>query len=208
MTNPVSPGNFIHWREMNHSFTDLPAASSSFNFTLTGAGDPVEVPGQLVSGQFFSVLGVKPLLGRLLTTDDDRPNNHVAVISDRLWARRFNRDPRVLEGPVDFAGDPFTIVGILPADFTTPRSRKADGRGREPAGAGHVPASSWWKSSWRPEVSRFRQHSQSRGASPSQRFGEARRSLRRRRPTPAATRRFANARAWLATTAHFQHGSV
>jgi putative ABC transport system permease protein len=118
VTNPVSPGNFIHWREMNHSFTDLAAVTPTFNFTLTGAGDPVEVPGQLVSGQLFSVMGVKPLLGRLLTPADDRPNNHVAVISERLWARRFNRDPRVLEQPVDFAGDPFTIVGILPAEFS------------------------------------------------------------------------------------------
>jgi putative ABC transport system permease protein len=118
ITNPVSPGNFLHWREMNHSFTDLAAVSGSFNFTLTGAGDPVEVPGQLVSGQFFSVLGVRPLLGRLLTIADDRPNNHVAVISERLWSRRFNRDPGVLERPVNFAGDPFTIAGILPAEFS------------------------------------------------------------------------------------------
>src|SRR6187200_601472 len=91
VTNPVSPGNFMHWRDLNHSFADLAAVTPTFNFTLTGAGEPVEVPGQLVSGQLFSLMGVKPLLGRLLTQADDRPNNHVAVISERLWARRFNR---------------------------------------------------------------------------------------------------------------------
>jgi putative ABC transport system permease protein len=115
--NPVSPGNFIHWREMNHSFVDLAAVSPSFNFTLTEGGDPVEIPGQLVSGQFLSLIGVKPVLGRLLTPADDLPDNHVAVISERLWSRRFNRDARVLDRPVDFGGTPFTIVGIVPADF-------------------------------------------------------------------------------------------
>jgi hypothetical protein len=118
VTNPASPGNFIHWREMNHSFTDLAAVSSSINLTLTDGGEPVQVPAQFVSGQFFSVLTLKPILGRPLTIADDRPDNRVAVISERLWSRRFNRDPRVLERPVDFAGDPFTIVGILPAEFS------------------------------------------------------------------------------------------
>src|SRR4051794_31202940 len=52
-SNPVSPGNFLHWREMNHTFVDLAAVSPGFNFTLTGYGDPVEIPGQVVSPQFF-----------------------------------------------------------------------------------------------------------------------------------------------------------
>ena len=117
VTNPVSPGNFIHWREMNRSFVDLAAVTPTFNFTLTGAGDPVEVPGQLVSGQFFSLLGVQAALGRMLTIADDHPGSRVAVISDRLWSRRFNRDPRVLERPVSFAGEPYAVVGILPPDF-------------------------------------------------------------------------------------------
>jgi putative ABC transport system permease protein len=118
VTNPVSPGNFIHWREMNHSFIDLAAVSPSFNFTLTDGGEPEEIPGQLVSGQFFAVLGVKPVFGRLVTVDDDRPNNHVAAISESLWARRFNRDPGILNRAVDFGGEPFTIVGIVPDRFT------------------------------------------------------------------------------------------
>jgi putative ABC transport system permease protein len=98
VTNPVSPGNFIHWREMNHSFTDLAAVSPSFNFTLTGAGDPVEVPGQLVSGQFFTLAGVKPILGRVLTPADDHPDNHVAVISERLWVASERAPLRRLTG--------------------------------------------------------------------------------------------------------------
>ena len=118
MTNPVSPANFLHWRELNHTFTELAAVTPSFDFTLTGAGDPVEIPGVLVSGQFFDVLGVRASAGRMLTATDDRPGNRVVVISDRLWLRRFNRDPSVLERPVALAGEPYTVIGVAPAEFS------------------------------------------------------------------------------------------
>ena len=88
VTNPVSPGNYLHWRELNHSFDDLAAVTPAFNFTLTGAGEPVEVPGQLVTGQFFPIIGIQPVIGRLLTVADDQPRARVAVISERLWTRR------------------------------------------------------------------------------------------------------------------------
>ena len=62
--NVTSPGNFIHWRELNRSFADLAAVSLTFRATLTGAGDPVELPQQLVTGNLLRVLGVRPALGR------------------------------------------------------------------------------------------------------------------------------------------------
>ena len=117
VTNPVSPGNYLHWRELNHSFDDLAAVTPAFNFTLTGAGEPVEVPGQLVTGQFFPIIGIQPVIGRLLTLADDQPRARVAVISERLWARRFNRDPGVLSRPITFAGEPYSVVGIVPSTF-------------------------------------------------------------------------------------------
>ena len=81
-----------------------------------------------MSGQFFPLLGVQPALGRLLTIADDHPGSRVAVISDRLWMRRFNRDPRVLERPVSFAGEPYTVVGILQPDFSISMERWTCGR--------------------------------------------------------------------------------
>src|SRR5688572_6310403 len=53
--NVVSPGNFIHWREMNRVFEDLAGVSMAFNATLTGRGDPVEIPFQYVTPEFFPV---------------------------------------------------------------------------------------------------------------------------------------------------------
>ena len=65
--NVVSPGNFIHWREMQRSFEDLAAVGMTFKTTITGDGEPEEVPLQLVSASFFPLLGVPPSLGRAFT---------------------------------------------------------------------------------------------------------------------------------------------
>jgi putative ABC transport system permease protein len=117
-TNVVSPGNFIHWREMNRSFEELGAVSQTFRITLTGSGEPHEYPAQFVSAGFFSVLGVKPILGRALSVEEDRPQSRVAVISERLWRGAFNADPAILSRPVVMNGLPNTIVGVMPATFS------------------------------------------------------------------------------------------
>src|SRR5262245_48389017 len=82
--NVVSPGNFIHWREMNQVFQDIAAVGMTFNVTLTGDGDPEELPMQFVSAQFFPIVGVQPAMGRWFAMDEDRPRSRLAVISDRL----------------------------------------------------------------------------------------------------------------------------
>src|SRR5687767_3230829 len=71
--NVTSPGNFIHWRELNQSFKELSAISMTFRTTLTGAGDAVELPVQFISGTLFGVLGVKPALGRDFHPQEDAP---------------------------------------------------------------------------------------------------------------------------------------
>ena len=69
---------------------------------------------------YFDMLGVRAAHGRVFTPDDDRtPNAHpVVVISDRLWRAHFNADPRTLGRVTYLNGNPFTIIGILPATFT------------------------------------------------------------------------------------------
>jgi len=87
-------------------------------FTLTGTGEPVRVNGQLVSSEFFPLLGVAPLLGRTISERDDRPNAPpVAVISYELWQRRFARDPNTIGRVVQFSARSVEIIGIMPAGF-------------------------------------------------------------------------------------------
>jgi putative ABC transport system permease protein len=117
--NVVSPGNYIHWREMNQVFEDIAAvAGVTLNLTLTGVGEPVEVPFQYVTANVFPILGVQPALGRPFTPEEDRPGARVVVVSDRFWRSRLDADPGVLSRAVTLQGESYTIVGVMPAGFS------------------------------------------------------------------------------------------
>ena len=116
--NVVSPGNFLHWREMNQVFQDISAVGMTFNVTLTGDGEPEELPMQLVSAQFFPIVGVQPAIGRWLLPEEDRPRSRVAVISDRLWRRRFGADAGILQRAITIQSVPYTVVGVMPPGFS------------------------------------------------------------------------------------------
>ena len=117
-TNVTSPGNFIHWRELNQSFKELSAISMTFRTTLTGAGDAVELPVQFISGTLFGVLGVKPALGRDFTPQEDAPNVAAVAISDRLWRQRFGADPNIINRTIMLNGRPNPVVGVMPPGFS------------------------------------------------------------------------------------------
>ena len=116
--NVVSPGNFIHWREMNQVFDDVSAVGMTFNVTLTGYGDPVEVPFQYVSAGFFPIVGVQPAVGRAFTTEEDKPRSRVVVISDRFWKTRLQSDPAVLTKAITLQGERFSVLGVMPPGFS------------------------------------------------------------------------------------------
>jgi len=116
-TNVVSPGNFIHWRELNQSFKDLAAVSMTFRTTLTGAGDPTELPVQYISGTLFGILGVRPAIGRDFTPQEDAPGVGAVAISDRLWRNRFGSDPSIVNKTITLDGRPNLVVGVMAPDF-------------------------------------------------------------------------------------------
>ncbi len=98
---------------------DLAAYSNvRLNVSIGGALEPT-IEGQLVTGEYFPLLGVRPALGRLLGPDDNRvPMGHpVVVLSDRYWKRRFDGDPSVVGRPIVLSGVSFTIVGVAPPEF-------------------------------------------------------------------------------------------
>jgi len=84
---------------------------------------PEQVSGGLVTASFFRVIGLSPQLGRAFTDDEDRVGGPlVCVISDKLWTRVFNRDPKVLGKAVNFGNQPYTIVGVMPPQMFSPRT--------------------------------------------------------------------------------------
>ena len=119
----VSYRNYEHWRETSRSFSNMAAiGSSAWPLVLQGRGDPVKLASTGVSGTFFSTLGVRPHIGRLLQPDDDRPRGpRVVVLSHSLWQTRFGSDPAVIGTTISGDGVPATVVGIAPPEFDFPR---------------------------------------------------------------------------------------
>jgi putative ABC transport system permease protein len=115
--NVVSPGNYLHWREMNRVFEQM-AGLATFRTTLTGQGNPEELPVQIVDGGLLSMLGVTPQRGRLFTPEEDAPNVHVVIISDRLWRQRYGADPDLVGRTITMGGETNTVVGIMPPGFS------------------------------------------------------------------------------------------
>ena len=93
-------------------------APSRLNVSLDGSLEPT-IDGQMVSGNYFSLLGVNPIAGRTIGPEDDRvPNGHpVAMISYGYWKRRFGLAPATIGGKVSISGTPFTIIGVTPPEF-------------------------------------------------------------------------------------------
>jgi putative ABC transport system permease protein len=89
-------------------------------FSLSDGSQSERVVGQIVSGNYFSVLGVRPALGRFFLPEEDRtPGTHpVAVISHVLWRRRFDSDPAVIGKTVSLNAYRYTVVGVTPSEFT------------------------------------------------------------------------------------------
>ena len=117
--NVVSPGNYLHWRDMNSVFAEMSAVSMTFRAAYTGDGEPEEVTQQVVNATLFPMLGVNAALGRVFTPEEDRPNaNRFVLLSDRFWRRRFGSDPNVVNRTIHLNGNLFTVVGVMPAGFS------------------------------------------------------------------------------------------
>jgi putative ABC transport system permease protein len=113
----VSYPNFLDWREQQTSFERMTAVQSA-SYNLSGAGEAERLSGRNVSPEFFSVLGVEPALGRSFTEEENRRGGgRVVVLSHGLWQRRFGSDPSILGRALTLNGEPFTVVGVTPADF-------------------------------------------------------------------------------------------
>ncbi|HEV2222485.1 MAG TPA: ABC transporter permease, partial [Candidatus Acidoferrales bacterium] len=113
----VPPGDFFDWRAQNQVFQGISAFQFDV-FNLTGAGEPEQVWGGRVSANFFDLLGVRPLVGRTFRPDEEQPgHDRVVIISRAIWARHFAADPNVVGHSVTIDDNPYTIIGVLPADF-------------------------------------------------------------------------------------------
>src|SRR5262245_47505214 len=113
----VSAPNFADWRKRQSVCEQL--AAYEFNtLNFTGSGEPERVAALSVTANFFSALGVAPAHGRnFLPEEEQSGRNHVAILSDGLWGRRFGADPDLIGRQIQLSGESYTVVGVAPPRF-------------------------------------------------------------------------------------------
>jgi len=120
----AAPANLLDWKEQSGAFTDI-AGYQSFNgtTTLTARGEPRLLNAQAVTGNFFSVLGVRAFLGRTFRDEETWDNGgapRIAMLSYRAWHDVFGADPALAGKTVQLGGRSVEVVGVLPAGFSFP----------------------------------------------------------------------------------------
>lgn len=110
-----SEANTWDLHDMNRSFAEMGAFHAA-NFALTSGGEPERVQGARVSVGFLRTLGVQPIVGRFFADGDDAAGAPAerAVLSERLWTRRFNRDPAIVGASIIVDGAPYSVIGVAP----------------------------------------------------------------------------------------------
>ncbi len=114
----ISYPNFLDWQKDSHSFASL-CAFRADDFNMTGAGEPQRVHTHMISAEFFSALGMQPLLGRAFRPEEDKAGaGPVAILSDGLWNRKFGSAQDVLGENITLNGKAYTIIGVAPGHIT------------------------------------------------------------------------------------------
>jgi putative ABC transport system permease protein len=113
----VGYATFLDWRERSHSFDEI-TLIRSWAPTLIADGEAERISGMRVSANFFRTLGVAPAIGRDFTAAEDTPAGwQVVLLSDGVWRRRFGADRAIVGRVITMSGQPFTVVGVMPASF-------------------------------------------------------------------------------------------
>ncbi|HZU28828.1 MAG TPA: ABC transporter permease [Bryobacteraceae bacterium] len=116
----LSPVNYRDWKRMTNSYERM-AAMVDMSANLIGQGNPERIDAESVTGDFFSVLGVTPVIGRSIAPADARNDAPLtAVLSYSLYENLFGGDPAVLGRKISLDGSPYVVIGVMPPDFRYP----------------------------------------------------------------------------------------
>jgi len=123
--NVVSGGIFRDWQRQSTSFEQMAlVGEDSANLSGDGGSLPESIGTRQCSFNLFSILGVQPILGRLFAEEDDRAGaNATAVLTYRLWKRRYASDPVIVGKTILLDGKPYNVIGVLPSWFDYPDNR-------------------------------------------------------------------------------------
>lgn len=116
----LTSASYGAWRAEQKVFVDI-AAGTDGNLTMTGAGEPQRFPAARISANFFPLLGMRPLLGRNFSAEEDSPGrNQVVILSYDTWTKSFGRDPKTIGRTLTLNGLPYTVIGVMPRGIHHP----------------------------------------------------------------------------------------
>jgi predicted permease len=116
----VSAANYLDWQSQNHVFERM-AIYSYHGFTLTGGDKPEQVDATSVSADFFDALGVQPMIGRVLSPDEDQlGRSNVVVLSHRFWQEHFGSNRDIVGHTITLDGAAYLVAGVMPESFRFP----------------------------------------------------------------------------------------
>ena len=117
-----SPPDFFDWRDQNRSFSSMFAYRIG-EFALTGQGEAKRVRAVVATAGMFSTLQAEPMLGREFAAEENRSGaNHVVILSYSLWQAAFGGAADAIGKTIQLDSEPYTIIGVMPADFRFPLS--------------------------------------------------------------------------------------
>jgi predicted permease len=118
-SSDVSYPDFFDWRAQARSFEHLLSYHDTSD-TLTGMNRPLRLDGEVVSWEMVPTLGISPELGRGFSSEDEKRGSRVILISHAFWKTQFGGDRSVLGRSISLGGNPYTIIGVMPAAFRFP----------------------------------------------------------------------------------------
>jgi putative ABC transport system permease protein len=114
----MSTPDFVDLKERSSSLLRYMSAWSDQTFTLSLQVEPERIPGVRVSSDFFSALGIQPVIGRAFQPNEaELGRHHVAIVSHGFWKARLHGDTAALGSTIHLDGEPYTVIGVLPEDF-------------------------------------------------------------------------------------------
>jgi len=127
----MAPSEYFDFRDRHTVFAQI-AATQKTTLNLTGNEEALALEGRMATASLFPLLGVTPLVGRTFTTEEDRDNARVAVLSYHLWQSRFAGEREIVGREITLNSRAYTVIGVMPAEFQFP-----------PPLGGHQPGEVW-----------------------------------------------------------------
>ncbi len=122
----VAPLTYLDWRQQSRAIPSM-SAFRHLRFAFAGGGEPLDVPSVRATPDLFTVLRVDAMLGRTFSPEEGTPGaDHVAILSRPFWERHFGGSPGAIGRTIQLDSQPYTIIGVMPADFDFPPSGHVD----------------------------------------------------------------------------------